>query len=306
MLSVSTGMRATTVMSGADLLEVLLEVGADAIELGYQVKESTFLEMRPLIARRGIRVTSVHNFFPAPDHLPQGEGSGELHLFTSESPEERGLAVKRTERALKIAAEMKAKAVVLHLGRVRMPDPTPELKALYDRGKIGGEEARDFIEGALVRRRALSERALEAAVSCLSEVNEMASDLGILLGIENRYGFVEVPNFEEFALIFREFSPDTAVGYWHDTGHAEANRNLGYGDPAAFLGAYEDRLVGMHLHDVVEGYRDHAPPGKGSVDWSIVKRYLNRDVVKVLEFAPGTSVEEAKDGISFLKGIGIE
>lgn len=306
MLSVSTGMRATTVMSGADLLGVLLEVGADALELGYQVKESTFLEMRPLIKRKGIRITSVHNFFPAPDYLPQGEGSGELHLFTSKDSAERRLAVEQTAIALKIAREVGARAVVLHLGKVPLQDPTPRLKTLYDQGKMGGEEARSYLEEMIARRSALSGPALEAAVSCLVEINNLASELGILVGIENRYGFAEVPNFEEFSAIFQEFSPGTAIGYWHDTGHAEANRNLGYGDPAEFLKSYGRRLIGMHLHDVVGGYRDHASPGRGTVDWGLIKRYLNPSVIRVLEFAPGMDVKEAREGISFLKRIGIK
>lgn len=304
MLGVSTGWRSQSISDGAKLLDALLAVGAEAIELEYRITRSTFDKLYPILKREGITVTSIHNFFPAPDGLAQGEGSGELYLFSSDDPDERRLAVKYTVRAMEIAYDLGARAIVVHLGHVPMVDPTRKLKVLYDQGKIDELETKAFIEKKMSERRLLSRSAIDNALLCLDELNRAGERIGVYVGLENRYHFSEVPDFEDFRILLGEFPAESMVRYWHDVGHAEANKNLGFGDSRGLLESYGHQLVGMHLHDV-SGHRDHARPGDGTVDWELIKRFIAPETIRVMELAPERSVEDALAGMAFLDDIGI-
>lgn len=300
LISVSTGWRALSISDGAELLETTLSLGCEAIELSYHVRRSVFEQMLPYIKRQDVRVTSIHNFFPAPDDFRPEEGGGELYLFTSDDPDERKLAVKYTVKAMEIAADLGAEAVVVHLGHLEMLDPTRLLRELYDAGKMSESKTTDLLELASDERKLLSPLALDRVLSCLDDLNRNAERLGVNIGVENRYHFAEFPNFEEFGAIFKEFPVDSMVRYWHDTGHAEVNSNLGYGSGAMLLNAYAQQLGGVHLHDV-SGHVDHLAPGSGSVDWSTVRKFVGDKTIKVVELAPETPLAEAQAGIEFLR-----
>lgn len=275
--------------------------GCEAIELSYHVRRSVFEGMLPHIKRRDIRVTSIHNFFPAPEDFSPEEGSGELYLFTSDDPDERKLAVKYTVKAMEIAADLGAEAVVVHLGHLEMLDPTRLLKNLFDAGKMGESKTTDLLELASDERKLMSPLAFDRVLSCIDELNRKAENLGVLIGLENRYHFAEFPNFEELKAIFKEFPADSMVRYWHDTGHAQVNRNLGYGSGEMLLSAFAGQLGGVHLHDA-SGHRDHLAPGSGEVDWDSVKRLVGSGAIKVLELAPEVPLSDAQAGVAFLRG----
>ncbi|MCL4498708.1 MAG: sugar phosphate isomerase/epimerase [Chloroflexi bacterium] len=305
MISVSTGWRATVIHDGGRLLDVMRASGAKALELGYHVRQSTFEQMSSLIKREGMEITSVHNFFPAPDDIADGEENGELYLFTSDDPDERKLAIKYTVRAMEIAHDLGAKAVVLHLGHIPMVDPTLKLKEYYDRGEMDGDKATRLIEGALEERSLLAPLYLDNVLFCLEDLNKLAERLEIYMGIENRYHLSEVPNSEDFRVIFSEFPIDSRVRYWHDVGHARVNTNLRFDDGDALLEAHAGRMAGIHLHDVKDGHKDHQVPGTGEVDWEAVKSHLTPETIKVLELAPGSPYNEVPDGLAFLESIGL-
>jgi len=53
----------------------------------------------------------------------------------------------------------------------------------------------------------------------LVELPEYAGRLGIRLGIENRYHYLEIPLLDEMGRLLEAIG-DERVGFWYDVGHA--------------------------------------------------------------------------------------
>jgi sugar phosphate isomerase/epimerase len=124
------------------------------------------------------------------------------------------------------------------------------------------------------------------------------------VGIENRYDFRECPDYEEMGVIFEKFGGGR-IRYWHDAGHAKVQENLGIVGTKELLDAYGKLLVGVHLHDV-NGYSDHHVPGMGEVDFDLLKKYLKKDTIKILEIHPRETEKDLMDGVDFLKNMKLE
>ena len=61
------------------------------------------------------------------------------------------------------------------------------------------------------------------------------------------------------------------------------------------------RLLGFHIHDVDYPGRDHRPPGTGTIDFASLKPMVKPEHIKVFEFSPSLSPEEATAGVAFIK-----
>jgi len=69
------------------------------------------------------------------------------------------------------------------------------------------------------------------------------------------------------------------------------------------LESLRDRLAGFHIHDVQPPGRDHCAPGSGMIDFAALKPMVRREHIKVFEFGPGLTPEQAKSGIAHIKKI---
>ena len=147
-------------------------------------------------------------------------------------------------------------------------------------------------------------KTLDMMLMSMDEIQKAAEKYDINIGIENRYLFEECPNFEEMAVIFKEFG-NGRIGYWHDAGHAQVQENLGIVGVKDLLNAYGKYLVGFHLHDV-NGYSDHHVPGIGEVDFDLLKKHLKKDTIKILEIHPRETEKDLMNGVDFLKSMGFE
>ena len=141
---------------------------------------------------------------------------------------------------------------------------------------------------------------MRAIIKSLETLIESARKLDLKIGLENRYYYREIPSLDDFELIFDHFSSESALGYWHDLGHAQVSENLGLAKHMDYLTNFGDRLCGIHLHDVINGI-DHQAPGVGNLDFDIIKPYLNDNIIKVIEVHHQTTALEIVEGISFLK-----
>jgi sugar phosphate isomerase/epimerase len=272
------------------------------VELEYRIDGNTFKQIKQFLNKTNdLKIVSIHNFFPVPDILETG-GADVFH-FSSEDREERSLAVKYAVKTIQIASELGARAVVLHLGMIQM-DAQKEFFDLYDAGKIGSEEYERVLEEFKVQRDSRKGKGLDMMLLSMDKVQEAAERYGVDVGIENRYDFRECPNFEEMAVIFEKFGGGR-IGYWHDVGHAKVQENLGVVETKEMLDAYGKYLVGVHLHDV-NGYSDHHVPGIGEVDFDLLKKYLKKDTIKILEIHPRETEKDLMDGVDFLKNMKLE
>jgi len=280
-----------------------LDLGVEGVELEYRITTPMLKEILPFLKKRRVSVVSLHNFFPLPEGLPKEKASGDVFSLSAPDREERELAVKYTLRTMEWAEELGAKAVVLHLGKIPMDDPMGDLKKLYDQKKIQTGEGKNFIEGQKMIRARKSVKHLDAALRSLEKLALEADRRRILLGVENRFNLQDFPDFEEFKIIFREFSGGP-VRYWHDLGHATVQQNLGLSDPKEFLENFSELLVGVHLHGC-RGYDDHYAPGSGEEDYSLLKNFLRPDTLLVVETHHRASREEMLQGLEFLRARGI-
>jgi sugar phosphate isomerase/epimerase len=65
----------------------------------------------------------------------------------------------------------------------------------------------------------------------------------------------------------------------------------------------KDRLYGFHVHDVEFPGRDHRPPGSGMIDFASLKQVVKPEHLKVFEFSPSLTTEQAKSGVAHIKSI---
>ena len=303
MLGISTVWKSGAVKEGQKLIECFSKLGFKDIELEYRISGQTYREIKQVLKNENsLKISSIHNYFPIPEISE--EGGADVFLLSSEDKEERALAVKYTVKTMQIAAELGARAVVLHLGRVPMDTVKTELFRLYDNGKIGSDEHKKILKEFKLLRERRKGKTFDMLLLSMDEIMKATEKLGVYIGIENRYYFREYPNFDEIGVIFEKFG-DGQIRYWHDVGHAKVQENLGITRPNQLLEAYGRFLIGVHLHDV-KGYSDHHVPGSGEVDFDLLKKYLKGDTIKILEIHPRESEKDLMIGVNFLKGIGLD
>jgi sugar phosphate isomerase/epimerase len=139
---------------------------------------------------------------------------------------------------------------------------------------------------------------MDALHRTLDELAKYASAYKIQLGLENRPAH-EITNFAEIGEILGWY-PDDVIGYWHGTGYAQVQANLGFTPLADWLRAYASRIIGMHLHDA-RGVTNHHAPGSGNVAWCVLAPLAPSNVLRVLEVDHTVSPGAVRKGIAYLR-----
>lgn len=271
--------------------------------LGFSRFELSHIVTPPMLDGLGDEGSIVSLHYPAPAIPHPYTGRAADALLSSPDEEARRWAVARGRVTLDTARALGARAVVVHLGEVQL-DVSQEW-ALRQR-HLAGQVGTAAYERARARlwdeRERLKGPYLAAARRSLGELADYAARVGLRLGIETRFHVHQIPSLEELTNLLDEFAGET-VGYWHDTGHAQALANLGFWKPADWLDAAGARLVGVHLHDC-RGWRDHLVPGLGEVDFIGLARRLPLDALRVCEFDWYFEEEEIREGMQALQRMG--
>lgn len=294
MLGVSTCWWQGKMLSGEELVDDIVAMGFRGVELEYRISRVLYEQMMPSLKER-LNVLSIHNFFPFTEKHGKARGSGDLFLLSAIDEEERLRAVEFTLKTLAHASDLEARVVILHLGRVDMADPTGEFRRLYGEGLVRERDGLEFMLQQRHIRKARSRKHLEAVLHSLDALNRDAEQKGVLLGIENRYYFQEIPNFDEIGEILQQFEGGS-VRYWHDVGHAGVQEQLGICRQRELLETYGERMVGVHLHDLI-GIEDHFAPGQGKMHYEEIVPFFRPDVMKILEVHPKVARNELTEGV---------
>ena len=101
------------------MLEEMARLGFEYVELSHGIRITLVPGILKALDEGFIKVSSTHNFCP----LPAGMMHAAPNLFEPSVPADRGHEqeqwLRHTRRTLDFAAQVRARAVVMHLGSVR-------------------------------------------------------------------------------------------------------------------------------------------------------------------------------------------
>jgi sugar phosphate isomerase/epimerase len=292
MLSCSTSWNSTRHTDGEAMLQELVDLGFERVELGHGVRLSLMEGVLRFVEKGGVKISSLHNFCPLPVEITRP--SPDCYQFSSPDQRERERALRFSFQTIDFAARLGAEFVVLHLGRVPVEDYTDRLIRMAE---VGLHLSRGYVQTkleAVRKRESAAPPHLQRALDCLEQVAAHAAEKGIMLGVESRHSFEEIPTEREMLNLLDEFREFTNVGYWHDFGHVQVKHNLGYLDHVEWMSQIGPRLIGCHLHDTQWPGRDHQPPFTGDVPYDQLIPLLPQKerTLFVFEMSPRRTREE--------------
>jgi sugar phosphate isomerase/epimerase len=282
------------------MLREVRELGFEYAELGHGTRISLLPGILEAVEAGEIQISSLHNFCPLP--LGVIHAAPNLYQFSAERPREREMALRYTLKTLDFAQRVKAPAVVLHLGSIEMKNYTDKLLDLLARGGREAPKYGKLCAEVAKKLEARKEPFVARTTELLRKLLPEAEARGLKLGAENRQALEELPLEADFQFLFRDF-PSPSLGYWHDTGHAQIKENLGFMPHVMHLESLREHLIGFHIHDVQFPGRDHCAPGTGTLDFVALKPFVRPEHIKVFEFSPSISPDEARRGVEYLKGL---
>ena len=282
------------------MLREIRDLGFEYAELSHGIRISLLPGILDAVNAGEMKISTLHNFCPLP--MGVNHAAPNVYRFSAEKDSERESALKHTRKTLEFAVRVKARLVVLHMGNIEIKDYTGKLKKMLG---AGGKEAPDYQKLAAEAEKVRNAKKgpfMARMYDTLQKFLPEAESLGLKLGVENRESLEEIPLDADFPEFFRKMT-SPAVCYWHDTGHAQIKQNLGFIDHAQQLQTLAPRLAGFHIHDVQFPAKDHCPPGSGMVDFASLKPVVKPEHIKVFEFSPGMTPEDARKGVAHVKAI---
>ncbi|MFH1540684.1 MAG: sugar phosphate isomerase/epimerase family protein [Elusimicrobiota bacterium] len=281
------------------LVEEIKSLGFFAVELNVEVPKNFISE----IAKK-IKIVSVHNYCPKLDSVPLGKTIYSPYNLASTDENERALAVKLTKKTIDVANSVGAGAIVVHSGEIDMETTGHALAKKYNETK-GNADYKNFLKIFVMEREAKSKIFLENVIKSFDEIMIYAQKKSVKIGVENRFWANEIPSFAEYEIIFQKFC-SSSLGLWYDVGHSViAEKQMLIKNRLEFLLNYSDRLIGVHLHDVVDVY-DHKAPGTGEVNFTEISKFLKDDTIIVNETHRSATKEELKNSTEYLKNHGFD
>ena len=213
------------------MLREIADLGFSHVELSHGTRITLVPGILKAVEEGMIKVGSTHNFCP----LPTGITQAAPNLFepSAEDSREHDQWLRHTKRSIEFAAQMNARVLVMHLGRVEffIGNPAAKLDAYADRHPgtdlTVDPKYKKLRDAALKRLRDRMPPYWERVKLSIEEVRAYAAERGVALGFENREKFDELPLDDDFEKLIYGVSQPNTVGYWHDTGHAEIKQRMG-------------------------------------------------------------------------------
>jgi sugar phosphate isomerase/epimerase len=297
-LALSTAWSSARHADGYAMLQEMARMGFEHVELSHGIRITLVPGILKALNEGFIKVSSTHNFCP----LPAGMMDAAPNLFEPSAPAGRGHEheqwLRHTRRTLDFAAQVRARAVVMHLGSVRFfwINPGRQLRNFARAHPTAALPADARYQRLLARASGRLRKRLpafwEQTRRSLEEILPYAAEKGVRLGLENRERFEELPLDADFPGFLGSLPRSEQAGYWHDAGHAELKERMGVITQRRLLEENSGRLIGFHLHDVDAGGHDHQPIGKGRIDFKMVRSFWQPHHLLVLELSPHVSADD--------------
>ncbi|PKO13535.1 MAG: hypothetical protein CVU39_18605 [Chloroflexi bacterium HGW-Chloroflexi-10] len=277
----------------ADFFESSRRLGFAAVELNHLVN-SAMLEHADMSV---MPISSIHE--PCPADISAEALKEKDYLISSTNEEFRIKGVHSIKRSIDIAKRFGASLIVIHAGHVQ-PQKHHEnlLRSMIAAGTDSTAEYKTIRDGMIKLRSELAVPHFESVKKSVRELLDYAIPLGIRLGIEVRYHFMEIPSPDELEILLNMATPEQ-IGFIYDVGHAQTLDRLGFYPHQEWLDRFASRIIETHMHDVL-GTTDHLAPGMGEVDFDMVARYLPLNAIRTCEFQEFNTVEQVKSGLNYL------
>ena len=281
------------------MLKEIAELGFEHVELSHGIRITLVPGILRAVREGMIKVCSTHNFCP----LPTGVVQAAPNLYEPSSPDarEREQWLRHTKRSIDFAAQVGARVVVCHLGSVRYfwLNPGSRLARYLQAHPNAGRSADDpcyqrLREKCVARLRKRMPPFWSEMTTVLQEALAYAREKGVVLGLENREKFEELPLDDDFGEFLAGLGAESAAGYWHDSGHAALKEAMGLLRPQEHLEKLARSLVGFHLHDVDGEGHDHQAIGSGHVDFDRISRYWKPEHLLTIELGPRVSIKDVR------------
>lgn len=292
-LALSTMWNYRKAQNGRELMEQLLALGFQQVELNYQVRPEWLPEIERIVRAGVMRVSSVHNVFPKTFDDRFGTDSVMLGY---EDEALRRQAVELAKTSIDWAVRLGAGAVVFHPTEVPLPPdgfdvPLKKLIAAHQTDT----PAFRALQGKMLAARAAGPF-LSRMMKSIEELAEhvVKHALPVKLGMENRAMCHQIPIYAEMTMIAERFEGGP-VGLWLDTGHGIMMAEMGLQAlPLSPIAARN--IVGMHIHDAVDGLDHYAPCTLPGHVLAPFRPYIRQAPIRVLELSGRLSAEEILRG----------
>jgi len=296
--SISTHWNAGRSRSGEDMVKEILALGITSVELGYDTTMDLVPGVLAMVQQKAVMISSVHNYCPVPVGAPFGHP--ELFSLSSLDRRTRESAVAYTVKTINFAAEMGAKAMVVHAGNVEMKHMTLDLINMAEGGQLHSPAYDKIKMKLMIQRDNKVKKHLEQLYRSIEDIMPSLTATGVRMGIENLPSWESIPAETEMEKIFQHFG-NAQIGYWHDMGHGQTRQNLGFIGHKHWFDKLSPNLIGMHIHDIIPPARDHLMPPAGRIDFAEFKSGIKPDTILVLEPAPGLPAAEITEGLKILR-----
>lgn len=210
-------------------------------------------------------------------------------------PPARCWRVEDLSEVVKSAARLGIRLLLLPVGEEADSQRRARGRRMLERVQSEGsvDAADEALEELATARGLAQERELEQLAALLYAAARAAPGLQIALVPHASPAGLLDP--QAFRLLVEELG-EAAPLLWHDLAVAEERHALGLEEPGAWLDAWGGRIAGVALQDWAGG-QGHLPPGAGQVDWPLLREYLPRETLRVLDLAPsypGAVLSEAR------------
>ena len=277
-----------------EFMEEASRLGFDQVELNHQIDSRMLIG----IDLKHAPISSIHE--PCPSDIPVDILKARDWMISASDEDCRRQGVNAIKRSIELAGSIGVKTVVVHAGNVHFDWPREkELYTLFKAGQAHTQQYNDLKACLMGERAAMVGPRLAAVQKSLTELIEYAGLNGVCLGLENRYHYMDIPLPEEMESLLTLAGPEL-IGFWYDVGHAQALDRLGFYPHLQWLGRFAERIVGVHLHDVI-GINDHNAPGLGEVDFNCLLPRIPPEAVITLEVKSSLSPEQVKNSLKFLE-----
>lgn len=294
---------------GYAMLQEAAEMGFEYVELGHSTTNRTMEGIERAVREGVVRVSSLHNFCPVP---PFAKGAAP-NLF---SPSTRNALESRqwqrhTKNTLEFARAFSARAVVCHCGELSyfFSRPDSKIAAILDeKGYEGLGDSEDYLKllerfkkKAAVRS---ERRDYKNIAKNISAIHEIAEEIGVFLGLENREAYSELPLDWNIEAFFEALSSLPRAKFWHDVGHSKRKELARMGSQLELAERTSSAVCGWHLHDCSESGKDHIAIGSGCIDFKALSKFFDtKKHIFTLELNRAVGRADAVDSLKRIQDI---